>query len=235
MPIKSSGLIHIILILVGAVMLILFLVPLPYYQKTPVRCVAEESCPAVGWNLHVPIWKQMYRSVEKKPTSGQFTIDNNIIPTDNWKIYTNDEYQFEFKYPEYLKIEIEGEDRFSYVVSMASDGNIDMIDAFELNLVIATNEESINNLKFCIENAGKVKEGPAYNYEGEKLMLQNDLVRLGSQDGCMQKMNIDEKKVYNLLLQRGDDIFTIQFLTEGNTTIADTLVDQILSTFLFTN
>jgi hypothetical protein len=225
-----------IVILIIAVLLI----PEPKYYKYK-ACLGnslstgQEKCGSniIEWG---PSIAQRLRSQyinEIKPPEAITIPPASLTVTKYWDIYKNEEYNFQFKHPKYLSIVNEDKDRFSYILSLALPDEIELIDTFDLNIVITSDESSKNNLNFCIENAGKIEKGPAYNYEGKQLWIGNDLLKLGEYEGCMQKMGGENKLVYNILMQRNDKIYTIQFLTEGDINTIDTLTNQILSTFSF--
>lgn len=229
----ESGFVQILLILITVVLLILFLVPFPYYQKTPVRCDPNEPCPEVGWNLHVPVWKQIYRSMKGKPTNNPLINENTNITIDDWKTYYNEEYGFEFRYPEYLEVEIEGEDRFSFMLSIIPDTSETINNPIEIAMVISSDNKLLTDLLDCKKDAGTEGVGKIIENRGKEFTILNKLKTVDNVEGCMQKTTSTNNLTFNVLFTHNSDFYTIQFVGSETDSLLGSLVNRILATFRF--
>lgn len=206
------------------------------YQNCPenISYTTEKCNPiTIEWG---PSITQRLRSEYQKVTESKETII--ISPTSptitrNWDTYINGDYYFQFKYPKYLNITNEGKDRFSYILSIKLIEKIELIETFDLNIIIESDDNSLDNYNLCIENAENSVEGRGYNSQGQKITTINTFIILGKHDACMQKMNAVNQLICNVLMQENEKIYTIQFSAKGEINSINTLINQILSTFSF--
>ncbi|MBN1168585.1 hypothetical protein JXA63_01725 [Candidatus Woesebacteria bacterium] len=151
----------------------------------------------------------------------------------NWDTYSSENHNFQFKYPEFLDIINEGKDQFSYILSLTLADKTEGIDTYDVNVVIDSTKDTEENLNFCIENAGEARQTATYSYEGKKLQITNQILKIGNYNACMQKMNMGNQLIYNVLIKKDDNFLTIQFLTEGDPDSVEELTNQILSTITY--
>ncbi|MFH1462634.1 MAG: PsbP-related protein [bacterium] len=147
--------------------------------------------------------------------------------TASWKTYTNEEYGFEFKYPETVLIK-ETEDLVIFYLSPKVEVPFWMpFDFFSEGMVMEKKQEVGGKNAELIHDLDELTEllKKDYIYVPETTIIRNDLVALRIYQGTNKYLR------YNYYIKDQDTIFLISLIDGGRGSFSP--FNQILSTFKF--
>ena len=198
-------------------------------EKTKTKCSQYAKC--FGYKCGSNFIYQSNNSEEKfiyiqlMASTPSFWEWNSIeilkdqINTSNWQTYRNEEFGFEFKYPEdWIKKNIED---VYFAIQFRKDISFDHPRRFtEINININKNSKnlSLEEIISDFENSGRIYEQKEYIAINDKKVFKAEIANWGMVSG-KQFLIVGEKYWHDIVVD--------------GTNVEDNEIDQILSTFKF--
>lgn len=222
-----------IIILIFAVLLM----PSPrYYRHKACTSSVNENCGSnvIEWGPSIASRIRSQVTTDEKPLEPLAIPTTSPTITQNWDTYRNDKFGFQFKYPQEMDVVSEGSDRFAHIAILSIVDGIDSINSFDLTIMISSTDKSKSDFNECLQGSGKEKVAAGLNSSNVELVIHNETLDLNGNNACIQKMSAENQLIQNVLLEKGGNIYTFQFFTEGDSGLINAISGQILSTLIIT-